>query len=64
MWRRCPFGGGAAGRGGAVGFLSLVFRVLVCGGCGEYGAGWHGVVGFLRFPGLLVGVWVRGRCCQ
>ena len=61
MWRRCPLGGGGGGwgRGGAVGFC-----VLVRGGCGGYGAGLHGVVGFLRFRGLLVGVWARGRGCQ
>ena len=54
------------GRGGAVrvGLLSLVFRVLVCGGRGGYGAWWHGVVGLLRFPGFLVGLWARGRGCQ
>ena len=50
-------GGGRRGRGGAVGLgpLSLVSRVLVCGGRGGYGAWWHGVVGLLRFCGLLVG---------
>ena len=47
-----------------VGLLSLVFRVLVCGGRGGYGAWWHGVVGLLRFQGLLVGLWARGRGCQ
>ena len=31
---------------------------------GGYGAGLHGVVGFLRFLGLLVGVWAQGRGCQ
>ena len=46
------------------GFFSLVFRVLVCGGCGEYGLGLHGVVGFPQFHGLLVGVWARCRGCQ
>ena len=40
------------------------FRVLVRGGCQGYGAGLHGVVWFLRFRGLLVGMWVRGRGCQ
>ena len=25
---------------------------------------WHGVVGLLRFRGLLVGLWARGRGCQ
>ena len=63
MWRRCPLGGGGRwGRGGAVGvgLLSLVLRVLVCGGRGGYGAWWHGVVGLLRFRGLLVGLWARG----
>ena len=64
MWRRCPLGGGRRGRGGGVGFFSLEFRILVCGGCGGYGAGLHGLVGFLRFGGLLVGVWARGRGCQ
>ena len=66
MWRRCPFGGGGGGRGGAVGvgLLSLVFRVLVCGGRRGYGAWWHGVVGLLRFRGLLVGLLARGRGCQ
>ena len=67
MWRRCPLGGGGrGGRGGAVGvqLLSLVFRVLVCGRRGGYGAWWHGVVGLLRFRGLLVGFWARGRGCQ
>ena len=51
---------------GAVGvrLLSLVFRVLVCGGRGGYGAWWHGVVGLLRFRRLLVGLWARGRGCQ
>ena len=67
MWRRCPLGGGGGwGRGGAVGvgLLSLVFRVLVCAGRGGYGARWHGAVGLLRFRGLLVGLWARGRGCQ
>ena len=67
MWRRCPLGGGAVGGGGSavgVGLLSLVFRGLVCGGRGGYGAWWHGVVGLLRFRGLLVGLWARGRGCQ
>ena len=50
-------GGGAWRRGP---FLLLVFCVLVRGGCRGYGAGLHGVVGFLRFRGLLVGVWARG----
>ena len=45
-------------------FLSLVFRVLVDGGSGGYGAWWHGVVGLLRFGGLLVGLWARGLGCQ
>ena len=60
------FGGGLGDRGGggAVGFLLLVFRVLVRGGCGGYAAGLHGVVGFLRFQGLLVGVWARGPGSQ
>ena len=43
-------GGGRRGRGGAVGFLSLVFRVLVRGGCRGYGAGcmeWLGSCGFV-----------------
>ena len=57
-------GGGGGVRGGAVGFLLLVFRVLVRAGCGGYGAGLHGVVGFPRFQGLLVGVWARGGGCQ
>ena len=62
MWRGCPLGGvGQRGLGGAVGFLLLVFRVLVLSGCGGYGAGLHGVVGFLC---LLVGVWARGGGCQ
>ena len=64
MWRRCPSGGGGgvgrSGRGGVVGLLSLVLCVLVCGGRGGYGAWWHGVVGPLRFRGLLVGLWARG----
>ena len=67
VWRGCPLGGGGGrGRGGAVGvgLLSLVFRVPVCGGRGGYGAWWHGVVGLLRFRGLLVGLWARGRGCQ
>ena len=66
MWRRCPLGGGRWGRGGAVGvgLPSLVFRVPVCGGRGGYGAWWHGVVGLLRFRGLLVGLWAQGRGCQ
>ena len=64
MWRRCPWGGGRRGCGGGGGFLLLVFRVLVPGGCGGYGAGLHGVIGFLRFQGLPVGVWARGRGCQ
>ena len=65
MWRRCPLGGGwGLGGGGVVGFLLLVFRGLVCGGCGGYAAGLHGVVGFLRFQGLLVGVWAQGRGSQ
>ena len=66
MWRRCPLGGGRWGRGGAVrvGLLSLVFRVLVCDGRGGYGAWWHGVVGLLRFLGLLVGLLARDRGCQ
>ena len=56
------WGGGAWGCGGAVWvwLLSLVFRVLVCGGRGGYGAWWHGVVGLLRFCGLLVGLWAPG----
>ena len=59
-------GGGRWGRGGAVGvgLLSLLFRVLVCGARGGYGAWWHGAVGLLRFRGLLVGLWARGRGCQ
>ena len=58
--------GGGGGRGGAVGvgLLSLVFRVLVCGGRGGLGAWWHGVVRLMRFRGLLVGLWARGRGCQ
>ena len=65
MWRRCLLGGGGRwGRGGVVGLLSLVFCVLVCVGPGGYGAWWHGVVGLLRFRGLLVGLWARGRGCQ
>ena len=58
------WGEGRRGRGGAVRFFSLVFRVRVHGGCGGYGVGLHGVVGFLRFRGLLVGLWARGRGCQ
>ena len=66
MWRRCLFGGGRWGRGGVVGvgLLSLMFRVLACAGRGGYGALWHGVVGLLRFRGLLVGLWAWGRGCQ
>ena len=56
MWRRCPLGGGRWGRGSVVGLLSLVLCALVCGGRGGYGAWWHGVVGLLRFRGLLVGL--------
>ena len=63
VWCRCPLRGGG-GRGGAVCFLSLVFCVLVRGGSGGCRAGWYAVVRFLRFPGLLVGVSVRGRGCQ
>ena len=44
--------------------LSLVFRVLVCGGRRGYRAWWHELVGLLRFRGLLVGLWARGRGCQ
>ena len=59
-------GGGRWGLGDAVGvrLLSLVFRVPVCGGRGGYGAWSHGVVGLLRFRGLLVGLWARGGGCQ
>ena len=67
MWRRCPLGGGVRwGRGCAVGvgLLSLVFRILVCGGRGGYGARWYGVVRLLRCLGLLLGLWARGRGCQ
>ena len=66
MRRRCPLGGGAVGAWQAVGLglLSLVFCVLVCAGRGGYGPWWHGVVGLLRFRGLLVGLWARGRGCQ
>ena len=59
------FGGaGRWGRGGVVGLYSLVFRVLVCGGRGGYGAWLHGLVGLLRFRGLLVGLCARGCGCQ
>ena len=65
MWRTCPFGGGGRQRrGSTVRFLLLAYRVLVRGGCGGYGLGLHGVLGFLQFRGLLVGVWARGRGCQ
>ena len=58
MWHRCPVRrGGGWGRGGVVG-------LLVCGGRGGYGAWWHGMVGLLRFRGLLVGLWRRSRECQ
>ena len=57
VWLRWPLGGGGwMKRGSVVGFLLLVVRVLIRGGCGGYGAGLHGVVGFLRFLGLLVGM--------
>ena len=55
MWRRCPLGGGRRGCGGAVGFLLLVFRVLVRGSCEGYGAGLHGVVGSPAVPGFACG---------
>ena len=64
MWCRCPLGGGRRRAGGGAGFLSLVLRVLVRGGCEGHGAGLHGVVGFLRVRGLLEGVWARGLGCQ
>ena len=57
-------GGGRWGRGGVVGLLSLLFRVLVCRGHGGCGAWCHGVVGLLRFRGLLVGLWARDRGCH
>ena len=53
-----------AWRRGRVGLLSLVFRVLVCGGRGGYRAWWHPVVGLPRFDELLAGLWARGRGCQ
>ena len=58
MWRRCPFDEGGRRRGGAVGFLLLLFGVLVRGGYGGYGAGSHGVVGSCAFR---VCWWVCGR---
>ena len=71
-WARVPasvayiffWGRGRWGRGGVVGLLSLVFCVLVCGGRRGYGVWLHGAVGLLRFHGLLVSLWARGRGCQ
>ena len=56
-------GGGVAARSGSGSsrWCSAFWSAVDAGG---YGAWWHGVVGLLRFRGLLLGLWAWGRGCQ